>query len=214
MIMLAGVAIAFAVLFVGIRWMMPPSFAAFRKTADPPMAFVSTGQTITALQAMGHLVTLKYSTGDVLEANDGKFKGAWIVKGDSLVAVDLRQAKLISADQERRTVVIQLPKPKAISPRIDHERTKTYSFQRSTWLFIPGWVDQGPLRDRAMKEAQHLVEFACSQEDVVEQARKIAVLMIRTMYQMANYTVEIEWVEDEAKLDESSLRVTSVNVER
>ena len=64
-----------------------------------------------------------------------------------------------------------------------------------------------------MKEAQHLVEFACSQEDVVEQARKIAVLMIGTMYQMANYTVEIEWVEDEAKVGETALRVTSISEE-
>jgi hypothetical protein len=213
-IMLASVGIALGILFFGIRWVRSPSFAAFWKTADSPASIVSTGPTITALQAMGQLVTLKYSTGDVLEANDGTFKGAWIVKGDSLVAVDLRQAKLISADEEHRTLVIQLPHPKAISSRIDHEKTRTYSFQRSTWLFIPGWGDQGPLRDKAMKEAQRLVEFACSHEDVVEQARKIAQLMIRTMYQMANYTVEINWVDDAGKIDEAAQYANSVGEER
>ena len=190
-----------AILFIGVRWMTSLPFGTFQKRANPSTYFISTGQTVTALQEMGHLVTLKYSTGDVLEANDGKFKGAWIVRGDSFVGVDLRQAKLISADEEHRTVVIQLPHPRSISARIDHEKTKTYSFQRSTWLFIPGWGDQGPLRDRAMKEAQRLVEFACSQEEIVEQARKIAVVMIRTMFRMANYSVEIEWVDSEMKPD-------------
>jgi hypothetical protein len=195
--------IALVIVFIGVRWMIVPSIAAAWRTSSPP-SFTSTGPTITALQAMGHLVTLKYSTGDVLEANDKSFRGAWIVKGDALIAVDLRKAKLISTDEQARTVVLQLPKPRSLSPRVDHEKTKTYSFQRSTWLFIPGWGDQAPLRDQAMKEAQHLVEFACSHEDVIEQARTNAALMIRTMYQMADYSVEIDWVDDQVAPNEGS----------
>lgn len=187
--------IAIATVLIGMRWVIVPSLAALR--ANPPPSFTSTGPTITALQAMGHLVTLKYSTGDVLEATDKSFRGAWIVKGDALIAVDLRKAKLISTNEQTRTVVLQLPTPKSMSPRVDHEKTKTYSFQRSTWLFIPGWGDQAPLRDQAMKEAQHLVEFASSHKDVIDQARTNAVLMIRWMYQMADYSVEINWVDDE-----------------
>lgn len=193
--------VALATVFVGIRWMIVPSLAAALR-ASPPPSFASTGPTITALQAMGHLVTLKYSTGDVLEATDKSFRGAWIVKGDALIAVDLRKAKLLSTDEQTRTVVLQLPNPRSMSPRVDHEKTKTYSFQRSTWLFIPGWGDQAPLRDQAMKEAQHLVEFACSHQDVIDQAQTNAVLMIRTMYQMADYSVEIVWDGDDDQ-DES-----------
>lgn len=193
--------IAIATVFIGIRWMIVPSLATAWR-ASPPPSFASTGPTITALQAMGHLVTLKYSTGDVLEATDKSFRGAWIVKGDALIAVDLRKAKLISIDDENRRVVLQLPNPRSISPRVDHEKTKTYSFQRSTWLFIPGWGDQAPLRDQAMKEAQRLVEFACSHEDVIDQAQTNAVLMIRTMYQMADYSVEIIWDCNEDQVEE------------
>lgn len=192
--------VALATVFIGIRWMIVPSLAAALR-ASPPPSFASTGPTITALQAMGHLVTLKYSTGDVLEATDKSFRGAWIVKGDALIAVDLRKAKLMSTNEQTRTVVLQLPNPRSMSPRVDHEKTKTYSFQRSTWLFIPGWGDQAPLRDQAMKEAQHLVEFACSHEDVIDQAQTNAVLMIRTMYQMADYSVDIIWECDEDQVE-------------
>ena len=52
-----------------------------------------------------------------------------------------------------------------------------------------------------MKEAQHLVEFACSHEDVIDQAQTNALLMIRTMYQMADYSVEIVWVCEEDQVE-------------
>ena len=189
-----GSVIALATIFIGIRWVILPALKTAGR-ASPP-SFSSTGPTITALQAMGHLVTLKYSTGDVLEATDKSFRGAWIVKGDALIAVDLRKANLISMDEEHRRAVLQLPNPRAMSARVDHEKTKTYSFQRSTWLFVPGWAGQTYLQDQAMKEAQHLVESACSHEEVLEQARINAALMIRTMYQMADYSVEIRWESD------------------
>ena len=107
--------IALATVLLGFRWMIVPSLAAALR-ANPPPSFASTGPTINALQAMGHLVTLKYSTGDVLEATDKSFRGAWIVKGDALIAVDLRKAKLISTDEQTRAIVLQLPNPRSMSP--------------------------------------------------------------------------------------------------
>ena len=181
------------VVLLSSRWLIPPSFF------WPAQTFTSTGPTITQIQAQGDLVTLKVTVGDVLESNDGTFQGVWLVKGDSLIAVDLRKAKLKSINEDKRQLLIQLPNPRAISPRLDHEKTKTYKIGRSTIFAIPGWGDDAQLRDNAMKEAQRLVQCACSRSDIVEQARSNAMIMIRAMYRMANYDIEVEWIDEETK---------------
>lgn len=199
--------VGFTLINIGILMLTITLMGAWRLISQPQrpaQTFISTGPTITELQAQGDLVTLKVTVGDVLEAKDGTFQGAWLVKGDSLIAVDLRKAKLKSTNEENRQLTIRLPNPRAISPRLDHEKTKTYKLERSTIFAIPGWGNDGPLRDNAMKEAQRLVHFACSRSDILEQARSNAVLMIRGMYRMANYEVEVEWMDEGEKFEEKT----------
>ncbi len=90
--------------------------------------------TIKALQDLGEMVVLKVCVGDVIENEGYGFTGVYLVKGDGLVAVNFRKAKLIASDEASRSLTIQLPAPYIMQPRIDHEKTKTYDYKKHVWF--------------------------------------------------------------------------------
>lgn len=160
--------------------------------------FTSTGPTVTELERLGHLCTLRVHVADVLQLDDqrwyGDIRGAWIIKGDALVAVDMRQAKIQDKDPEARTAVILLPAPELLSPRVDHEKTRTYDFNTGL-LRSPQYSRQ--LRDQAMLEAQQLVTFAAQGEaaDSSSIARRQAEEIIRNFYALVGWQVEVRWAD-------------------
>ena len=160
--------------------------------------FTHTGPTVTELEKLGHLCTLRVHVADVLQVTDehwyGDIQGAWIVKGDALVAVNLAEAKIVEKDPAARTAVMVLPPPALLSPRVDHERTRTYDY-RVGLLRSPRLAHR--LRDQAMLEAQRLVEFAAQDEtrhaDGV--ARRQAEDIIRNFYELVGWSVQVRWAD-------------------
>jgi hypothetical protein len=163
--------------------------------AQPDIVVKSSGPTITQLQSLGELVVLKISVSDVLQAEGKGYKGAWLIKGDALMAIDLRKATFQNADQTSRRLTVVLPQPKLIQPRVDHEKTKTWEVSKTTWVPFGGNPDA--LRDETMLQAQKLVNHACGKEDIVEQARYNTKLLISHMYRFIDWEVDVLWQESE-----------------
>lgn len=162
-----------------------------KSDAAPEIVAKSSGPTITQLQSLGELVVLRVSVADVLEASGLGYKGAWLIKGDALIAIDLRLAKFQSADEETKKLVVLLPPPKVIQPRVDHDKTKTWDLSKTTW--VPFGGDPDKLRDATMREAQRLVNHACTKEEIIEQGRYNTKLLLTHMYRFIDWDVEIVW---------------------
>lgn len=154
----------------------------------------SSNPTITEIQDLGELVVLRVHVADVLEKSSDEFKGVWIVRGDALVAVDMRLAEQQSADETAKVLSVLLPQPRVIQPRVDHEKTKTYDVSKKDWwnFFVEGSEE---FSDQGMRDAQELVETTSAGEEVIAQARDQAELMLASMYRPVGWQVDVVWQE-------------------
>lgn len=162
--------------------------------ADPPAAR-SLGPTVSELEEMGELVVTKVHVADVLEAEGLGHRGLWLVRGEALIAVNMAEAELTDKDDAKQSATIRLPAPSVISARVDHEKTKTYDFESTTWL---PWRkgDQGALRDNAMLHAQRLVEHSAQQNVGFDYARQTCELLLHNIYQQVSWDVQVEWQDE------------------
>ena len=151
----------------------------------------STGPTVTHIESLGQLVATKVYVSDVLTAEGEGYRGSWLIKGDGLISIDLTRAHVFQIDPKIRRAWIMLPQPKVLSARVDHERSKTWSVEKTSWL--PWRGDGDALRDQAMFHAQKLVEHAASSKDNMDHARGSAEKVLESVYRMVEWQVVIEW---------------------
>ena len=176
------------------------SFGSYRlgQSQDPKPSF-SGGPTVEKLEELGALVSTRVHVADILAGKyNGHWRGSWLIKGDALLVVDMRKAVIASKDDASRQASISLPPPCVMQPRVDHERTLTYSVEKTTWipgLFLP--VDQSDrLRDAAMRHAQSLVEQVASSKEHIDEARISTATLIKGFYQLVGWNVEVRWMDD------------------
>src|SRR5438552_1632598 len=94
----------------------------------------STGPTITHLESMAELVSLKVHVADVLVGQTDAYRGSWLIKGDALLAIDLGKAKIEDTDKTIRRARVLLPLPRVLTARVDHDRTRTWNVEKTTWI--------------------------------------------------------------------------------
>ena len=152
----------------------------------------SSSPTITEIQRLGELVVLRVNVADVLEEEDQDFKGVWIVRGDALVAVDMRLAQRLPADMNTKRLAVRLPQPRVIQPRVNFKKSKTYDVSKKAWWnpFVDG---QEEFTDQGMIRAQGIVERASSEEEIMGQARDQTELMLDNMYRLVGWDVDVVW---------------------
>lgn len=157
-------------------------------------SFSHTGPTITELENLGHLTVVRVHVADVIEGEQslwyGTVKGAWIIRGDALLAVDMRRARILAKDESSRTATISLPPPSVLEARVDHDVTRTYRVDRG---FFVSTQDESNLRDHAMRQAQMFVEQSAGSEDSMAKARETAEKLLRQFYALVGWTVTVEW---------------------
>ena len=150
------------------------------------------------IEKLARLATVKVTVADVLQASTGGslmgVQGAWLVKGDALLTVDMSRARTVSKDAEKRRIVLMLPKPTVFQPRVDHERTRTFDVQKG--LFVLGTRAESQMRDEAMRQAQQLVEQAAGAPDALQVARDVTAQVVGAIYKAVDWDVTIQW-EDE-----------------
>lgn len=145
------------------------------------------------LESLTELVTTKVYLADAMTAEGMKYEGAWIVRGDALLSVNLRQAQLQVDTSRPNTLRIRLPQPRVIQARVDHDRTKTWSIRRLSWIPLVG--DPDALRDQAMQKAQHLIDQSAASEEYLAISRNQAECAITALYDSIGWTAIIEWEE-------------------
>lgn len=173
---------------------VPVAALLLRRVRLPPLAapvVVSQGPTVDRLQRLSHLVTTKVLISDVLVAEGEGHAGSWLVKGDGLLGVDLRRAKIVAKDDVTHRATIRLPLPELLQSRVDHERTRCWQVRKTAWL--PWSGDGDKLRDQVMLEAQKLVATAAQSQEFVSQSKLSAEAIIAAFYAEVGWHVAVEW---------------------
>jgi len=153
------------------------------------------GPTVTELEHLAELATMRVQVSDVLVANGPYYKGSWLVHGDALIAIDLEKARIPpdAKNLASREAKIVLPAPRVIQPRVDHERTLTWDVRKTSWIPLVG--DPDALRDEAMQQAQRLVEHGAGSPENLKDARTRADLLLQSFFAALDWKVEIVWEE-------------------
>jgi hypothetical protein len=162
------------------------------KSQPLPPQVRSMGPTVTQLERIGELTTTRVHVTDVLTAEGEGYRGSWLIKGDALLSCDMTKVKIVKVHNDKRIATIRLPQPRVISARVDHDKTKTWSVEKTSWLPWR-WGDQGIVRDTAMFHAQKLVVAAAGSERHLTPAKAQAELLIRQMYEFVEWKVDVEW---------------------
>ena len=162
--------------------------------SQPPPAVVSSqGPTIERLERLSHLVSSRVSVADVLIGEGDGCHGAWLIRGDALLAVDLTHAQITERTKLPGELLFSLPQPGILQPRVDHSRTKTWEVKTTT--FIPWHADQDKLRDAVMLQAQNLVAQAAASKENIEQAKRSAKAIFRALFEEVGWEVRVTWKE-------------------
>ncbi|WP_010583155.1 DUF4230 domain-containing protein [Schlesneria paludicola] len=175
-----------------------------RLAINAPPTVSSIKPTVIQLERLGQLTTARIHIMDVLSANGEGYRGSWLVSGDALLACDASKACIENVNEVRRTATIRLPVPQVISARVNHDLTKTWNVERTTWLPWK-WGDQSVLRDAAMYHAEKLIESAASSEHHLTSAQRQAEAMIQQLYEFLEWNVEVQW---DGPLEQTNLMVT------
>ena len=153
----------------------------------------SQGPTIERLEQLSHIVTIRVYVADVLVGEGNGCRGAWLIRGDALIAVNLTHATINEKDEDNKRATIQLPKPQILQARVDHEKTRTWEVKTTTW--IPWASDQDNLRDAVMLQAQQLVAHAAGSAENLSQAKLTAETVLRALYAEVGWQISVTWAD-------------------
>ena len=161
-----------------------------------PVVVHSQGPTVERLERLSHLVTTRVYVADVLVGEGDGCRGAWLIKGDALVGVNLGRARIAEKDEATKQAMIVLPSPEVLQPRVDHTRTKTWEVRRMVWL--PWNADQDQLRDEVMLQAQQLVARSAGSNENLQQAKTAAATIVKGFFEELGWQVRVTWASEAA----------------
>ena len=169
---------------------------------------------LIVLEKMGHLVSVKVEVADVVEFTQtrtfdipwtlwqvpvGGTKVLLIVKGDCLVATDLRQGTYEEVDAAKRSVRLVLPTPSVLQARVNHAApeqggTRLYAVtNQGIEALIPGQENRLKAIEAAMTMAQKKVEEAGKSAAVLRTAQESAEFVLKGTYAAIGWTVDVRW---------------------
>ena len=175
-----------AVLLTIVRW--------WPSRQGKSATFISQGPTVERLERLSHLVTTRVYVADVLTAEAEGHRGAWLIRGDGLIAVNLARASIVAKDDQVKHATLRLPQPEVLQARVDHTRTRTWEVRKTTW--VPWGGDQDKLRDCVMRHAQQLVAHAAGSPENLGQAKAATEAMVRGFYEEFGWQVRVTWESD------------------
>jgi len=167
-------------------------YFAGRQSAPLRVSVTSTGPTVEQIQELADLIVLRVQVADVLEGvHPEGAQMAVLVRGDCDLVIDLTRAAIAQRDEQQHTARVRLPEPKPVRPRVDHERTRIYNAERTTW--IPWRDPRDELYEQVMARAQELVAQASAAPDQIARAKRHAELLITAFYRELGWKVELDW---------------------
>ena len=185
---IAGVIIL--ALVIAIMWLL---------TRRPPVLVCSSsGPTIQQIQQLSELVTAKVTIADARETTLsgylGDVKALLVVRGDALLGPDLSQARIVSCDNSTKVMVIELPRPRLISSRLDHSATRVVSLLNDgLWVIVPGDAGRTAVLNRAYAEAEKAVAEAAVTPETVNEAAEHARHALSAFFGSGGLNVQVRW---------------------
>ncbi|MFK7735145.1 MAG: DUF4230 domain-containing protein [Pirellulaceae bacterium] len=158
-----------------------PSYRLLNKPPSQP--------TVTDVQSLGQLIVLKVGVADVLELREHGYEGVWIIRGDGVWSVDLMEAEMVLKEDGTRCLF--LPRPRVEQYRVDMDRSLTFDVRFTNW--VPWTGDREDFNDLAMREAQSLIQLACSTESLELQAKENAELLLKGLATAWSENLYIVW---------------------
>lgn len=166
-----------------------------RSLPSPSTHVSHTFPVVLQLERISELATTRVHIADILSAEGEGYRGSWLVVGEAILASDLSHAEVTHVKEDERRARIRLPVPRVISASVNHEKTRTWTVEKATWL--PWcWGNEQGLRDAAMFHAQQLVETAAQGSDEVSAAKRQTEQIIQHLFQYAGWTVDLEWSDE------------------
>ena len=112
-----------------------------------------------------------------------------------MLAVDMSKAEIKDRDEKARTAAIVLPRPAVLSARVNHEKTRRWDIKSRSWVPLAGAIlgDRQALEERAMREAQRLVERAAGTDENQAAARQGVEGMLAEFYRGVGWQVSVRW---------------------
>lgn len=150
------------------------------------------GPTVTNLEKMGHLVSLRVNMGKVVPLDwtwgTGMLsqKLLYVANGDALLVSDIRGVKVLEKDDVKRTAKIRLSCPTVLSPRLDHE--KSYVYDNSFWLTD---TKHNQMTAAAEEQAQREFAEAAASGDNVSSAKANARELMTKFWELIGWQVEV-----------------------
>ena len=105
------------------------------------------------------------------------------------------------------TLPMQMPPLHVISPRVDHEKTKSWDIESVCWH--NGWFTHDKLgksqrlQQAAMRKAQESIAKSAQAPEFFNDARSSAERLISALYKGTGYTVSFEWPDTQGSETES-----------
>ena len=158
------------------------------------------GLTIEQLSDLSELLIIRIDVSDVLvstvQGRTGGVQAVLLVKGDVTLGVDLSAARFERVDKANRVALLVLPKPGPSRPRLDHDRTRTVLLRKQgLWVLSPAGRPYAAAVDRAMTQAQGLVNTAGSTAEADRRARSHAESVLNTFFRALDWNVHITWAD-------------------
>jgi hypothetical protein len=174
----------------GVAWLI----ASYRRGIESRSA----GPTIEQIRQLAELVTAKVTIADARETSLSGYLGGvnavLIVRGDVLLGPDLSRAKIISSDSATKVMVIELPRPRVISYRLDHSATRLVSLSHDgLWLIVPGDAGRTAVLNRAYGEAERAVAAAALTPETINDAAEHAQQAVAAFFATEGWKVQIQW---------------------
>ena len=169
------------------RWLQPVD-----QKSDP-------APTVEKIESLAALTTLKVDVADAmmteLAGKTGGVKTVLIVRGDVTLGVDLSGASFEHVDGVKRSAVLRLPQPAVLSARLDQDHTKLVGvWENGLWAITPGGGDADAAAvNRAMQEAQKVVETAGQNPEIVSHCRAQTEQVLVAFLGNLGWTVSIKW---------------------
>ena len=185
--------VAVAVILLAIA-LFTRSIVAWQAQQPIQPLITSTGPTVERLETLQELTVQKVHVSDVLVYRNG-WTAAWMVKGDGLIAIPLKEARIVDVNKDHQTARIVLPQPRVLTARVDHEKTLYYDHKQgllNSVNFVNG-ESYPDVTAQAMKQMQRLVENAVSAPEHIDQARTNASIAIKALYKSLGWHVTVDW---------------------
>lgn len=172
----------------------------------PTTTITCPGPTREKLESLQELVIQRVTVADILTFTQGSITVAWLIRGDGLISVSLTDAVISKLDPVIRSATIELPVPRMLSARIDHERSMFWDLRQGLFNRLNPWgASLSDIETPAMRAAQKLVERAVDSPEHHQQARALTTTLVTNLYATFGWTVSIHWREPEsATVDQPS----------